>query len=118
MDTHLHTHTQTHTRTHTDTQRHTHPQTNMGTHLHTHTPTHTHTHRCTHTPHSRMYVCMNCVYGKCVFLMRVCVCVSSARVACVKSRDLHWALVALRDQKDIDLGSLRILLGAHAPNPC
>ncbi|XP_041928744.1 disco-interacting protein 2 homolog C-like isoform X2 [Alosa sapidissima] len=45
------------------------------------------------------------------------VCQYKARVACVKSRDLHWALVALRDQRDIDLASLRILLVADGANP-
>lgn len=48
--------------------------------------------------------------------MRVSVCV--AKVACVKSRDMHWALVAHKDQKDINLSSLRMLLVADGSNPC
>ncbi|XP_072566946.1 disco-interacting protein 2 homolog C-like isoform X5 [Paramormyrops kingsleyae] len=45
------------------------------------------------------------------------VCQYKARVACVKSRDMHWALVAHRDQRDIDLSSLRMLLVADGSNP-
>ncbi|CAF98741.1 unnamed protein product, partial [Tetraodon nigroviridis] len=37
------------------------------------------------------------------------VCQYKAKVACVKSRDMHWALVAHKDQKDINLS-----LAAHA----
>uniref|UniRef100_A0A8C4QUY0 Disco-interacting protein 2 homolog Cb n=1 Tax=Eptatretus burgeri TaxID=7764 RepID=A0A8C4QUY0_EPTBU len=40
-----------------------------------------------------------------------------ARVACVKSRDMHWALVAHRDQRDIGFGSLRMLIVADGANP-
>lgn len=46
------------------------------------------------------------------------VCVCAAKVACVKSRDMHWALVAHKDQKDINLSSLRMLLVADGSNPC
>lgn len=42
----------------------------------------------------------------------------AAKVACVKSRDMHWALVAHKDQKDINLSSLRMLLVADGSNPC
>jgi len=42
----------------------------------------------------------------------------TARVACVKSRDMHWALVAHRDQRDIGFGSLRMLIVADGANPC
>ncbi|XP_048865830.1 disco-interacting protein 2 homolog C isoform X12 [Brienomyrus brachyistius] len=45
------------------------------------------------------------------------VCQYKAKVACVKSRDMHWALVAHRDQRDIDLSSLRMLLVADGSNP-
>ncbi|XP_033838272.2 disco-interacting protein 2 homolog C isoform X2 [Periophthalmus magnuspinnatus] len=45
------------------------------------------------------------------------VCQYKARVACVKSRDMHWALVAHRDQRDINLSSLRMLLVADGSNP-
>uniref|UniRef100_A0A674ER92 Disco interacting C n=1 Tax=Salmo trutta TaxID=8032 RepID=A0A674ER92_SALTR len=38
-------------------------------------------------------------------------------VACVKSRDMHWALVAHRDQRDINLSSLRMLVVADGANP-
>ncbi|CAI5437505.1 unnamed protein product [Caenorhabditis angaria] len=40
-----------------------------------------------------------------------------ATTALVKSRDLHWALLATRDHKDIQLSSLRTLLVADGANP-
>ncbi|CAD6200008.1 unnamed protein product [Caenorhabditis auriculariae] len=40
-----------------------------------------------------------------------------ATTALVKSRDLHWALLATRDHKDITLASLRSLLVADGANP-
>ncbi|KAH1010868.1 hypothetical protein HUJ05_005106 [Dendroctonus ponderosae] len=40
-----------------------------------------------------------------------------ASVAIVKSRDLHWGLLATKDHKDINLGSLRMLLVADGANP-
>ncbi|KAJ8268605.1 hypothetical protein COCON_G00137770 [Conger conger] len=45
------------------------------------------------------------------------VCQYKAKVACVKSRDMHWALVAHRDQRDISLSSLRMLVVADGSNP-
>lgn len=36
----------------------------------------------------------------------------------MKSRDMHWALVAHRDQRDINLSSLRMLIVADGANPC
>ncbi|XP_069047099.1 disco-interacting protein 2 homolog C isoform X6 [Lepisosteus oculatus] len=45
------------------------------------------------------------------------VCQYKAKVACVKSRDMHWALVAHRDQRDINLSSLRMLIVADGSNP-
>ncbi|XP_061094234.1 disco-interacting protein 2 homolog C isoform X5 [Conger conger] len=45
------------------------------------------------------------------------VCQYKAKVACVKSRDMHWALVAHRDQRDINLASLRMLVVADGSNP-
>ncbi|KAJ8345352.1 hypothetical protein SKAU_G00295450 [Synaphobranchus kaupii] len=45
------------------------------------------------------------------------VCQYKAKVACVKSRDMHWALVAHRDQRDINLFSLRMLVVADGSNP-
>ncbi|XP_030624022.1 disco-interacting protein 2 homolog C [Chanos chanos] len=45
------------------------------------------------------------------------VCQYKAKVACVKSRDMHWALVAHRDQRDINLTSLRMLIVADGSNP-
>lgn len=42
----------------------------------------------------------------------------AAKVACVKSRDMHWALVAHRDQRDVNLSSLRMLVVADGSNPC
>ncbi|XP_056648443.1 disco-interacting protein 2 isoform X2 [Diorhabda sublineata] len=40
-----------------------------------------------------------------------------ASVAVVKSRDLHWGLLATKDHKDVNLGSLRMLLVADGANP-
>ncbi|XP_035437494.1 disco-interacting protein 2 isoform X15 [Spodoptera frugiperda] len=40
-----------------------------------------------------------------------------ASVAIVKSRDLHWGLLATRDHKEISLSSLRMLLVADGANP-
>ncbi|XP_070774565.1 disco-interacting protein 2 homolog C isoform X1 [Enoplosus armatus] len=45
------------------------------------------------------------------------VCQYKAKVACVKSRDMHWALVAHRDQRDVNLTSLRMLVVADGSNP-
>lgn len=41
-----------------------------------------------------------------------------ATVALVKSRDMHWGLMASRDHNDINLSSLRMLLVADGANPC
>lgn len=40
-----------------------------------------------------------------------------AKSALVKSRDLHWGLLATRDHKDVNLSSLRSLLVADGANP-
>ncbi|GJQ78698.1 DIP2 [Trypoxylus dichotomus] len=40
-----------------------------------------------------------------------------ASVAVVKSRDLHWGLLATKDHKEINLNSLRMLLVADGANP-
>ncbi|XP_034938884.1 disco-interacting protein 2 homolog A isoform X2 [Chelonus insularis] len=40
-----------------------------------------------------------------------------ASVAVVKSRDLHWGLLATKDHKDISLSSIRLLLVADGANP-
>ena len=40
-----------------------------------------------------------------------------ASVAIVKSRDLHWGLLATKDHRDIKLSSLRMLLVADGANP-
>ncbi|KAF4799560.1 Disco-interacting protein 2 A [Turdus rufiventris] len=42
---------------------------------------------------------------------------SEARVAVVKSRDMHWSLLAQRDQRDVSLSSLRMLIVADGANP-
>lgn len=42
----------------------------------------------------------------------------AARAALVKSRDMHWSLLAQRAQRDISLSSLRMLLVADGANPC
>jgi len=44
--------------------------------------------------------------------------VSAARVALVKCRDLHWAMMAHREQKDTNLSSIRMLIVADGANPC
>jgi len=54
-------------------------------------------------------VCMH-VYG--------CVCVRAATVAVVKSRDMHWGLLAQKDHKEVNLSTLRMLLVADGANPC
>jgi hypothetical protein len=41
-----------------------------------------------------------------------------ASVAIVKSRDMHWGLLAQKDHKDINFGTLRLLLVADGANPC
>lgn len=40
-----------------------------------------------------------------------------ASIALVKSRDMHWGLMAQKDHKDINLSSLRMLLIADGSNP-
>ncbi|XP_076064398.1 disco-interacting protein 2 isoform X2 [Oratosquilla oratoria] len=40
-----------------------------------------------------------------------------ASIAIVKSRDLHWGLLATKDHKDVNLQSLRLLLVADGANP-
>ncbi|XP_077302081.1 disco-interacting protein 2 isoform X2 [Arctopsyche grandis] len=40
-----------------------------------------------------------------------------ASVAIVKSRDLHWGLLATKDHKEISLSSVRLLLVADGANP-
>lgn len=41
-----------------------------------------------------------------------------AKVALVKCRDLHWAMMAHRDQRDVSLSSLRMLIVTDGANPC
>uniref|UniRef100_A0A3Q2CGE2 Disco-interacting protein 2 homolog Ba n=1 Tax=Cyprinodon variegatus TaxID=28743 RepID=A0A3Q2CGE2_CYPVA len=43
--------------------------------------------------------------------------IHKARVALVKCRDLHWAMMAHKDQKDINLSSIRMLIVADGANP-
>ncbi|KAM4889136.1 disco-interacting protein 2 homolog A isoform 4-T5 [Thomomys bottae] len=45
------------------------------------------------------------------------VCSYKAQAALVKSRDMHWSLLAQRGQRDISLSSLRMLLVADGANP-
>ncbi|XP_062862253.1 disco-interacting protein 2 homolog A [Trichomycterus rosablanca] len=40
-----------------------------------------------------------------------------ADVAVVKSRDMHWSLLSQRDQRDVSLSSLRMLIVADGANP-
>lgn len=48
-----------------------------------------------------------------LFLCRI-----AAKVALVKCRDLHWAMMAHRDQRDVSLSSLRMLIVTDGANPC
>uniref|UniRef100_A0A673MXP6 Disco-interacting protein 2 homolog B-A-like n=1 Tax=Sinocyclocheilus rhinocerous TaxID=307959 RepID=A0A673MXP6_9TELE len=43
--------------------------------------------------------------------------IHKARVALVKCRDLHWAMMAHREQRDTSLASLRMLIVADGANP-
>lgn len=45
-------------------------------------------------------------------------CAPVARVALVKCRDLHWAMMAHKDQRDTNLSSIRMLIVADGANPC
>ncbi|XP_051715476.1 disco-interacting protein 2 homolog A isoform X10 [Oryctolagus cuniculus] len=45
------------------------------------------------------------------------VCSYKAQVALVKSRDMHWSLLAQRGQRDVSLSSLRMLIVADGANP-
>lgn len=45
-------------------------------------------------------------------------CRFAAKVALVKCRDLHWAMMAHRDQRDVSLSSLRMLIVTDGANPC
>lgn len=45
-------------------------------------------------------------------------CWVAAKVALVKCRDLHWAMMAHRDQRDVSLSSLRMLIVTDGANPC
>ncbi|XP_076975384.1 disco-interacting protein 2 homolog A isoform X6 [Tamandua tetradactyla] len=45
------------------------------------------------------------------------VCSYQARTALVKSRDMHWSLLAQRGQRDVSLSSLRMLIVADGANP-
>lgn len=49
------------------------------------------------------------------FLQRHSPCLAS--VALVKSRDLHWALLATRDHKDVNFSALKSLVVADGANP-
>ncbi|KAK1898137.1 Disco-interacting protein 2 like B-A [Dissostichus eleginoides] len=40
-----------------------------------------------------------------------------ARIALVKCRDLHWAMMAHKDQRDTNLSSIRMLIVADGANP-
>ena len=54
-----------------------------------------------------LYVCVNFIAFEIV-----------AKVALVKCRDLHWAMMAHRDQRDVSLSSLRMLIVTDGANPC
>ncbi|OWK05658.1 hypothetical protein Celaphus_00012824, partial [Cervus elaphus hippelaphus] len=44
-------------------------------------------------------------------------CSPAAQAALVKSRDMHWSLLAQRGQRDVSLSSLRLLIVADGANP-
>lgn len=50
--------------------------------------------------------------------MSCCSYFFAARAALVKCRDLHWAMMSHREQRDISLASLRMLIVADGANPC
>jgi len=72
-----------------------------------------------HEIHSNVFLvwCLVTVHRclMCVCMWRVLL---TATVAVVKSRDMHWALLAQKDHKDVNLASLRMLLIADGANPC
>lgn len=41
-----------------------------------------------------------------------------ATVSVCKSRDLHWGVQATRDNKEVNLSTLRLLLVTDGANPC
>lgn len=41
-----------------------------------------------------------------------------ATIAVCKSRDLHWGVQATRDNKEVNLSTLRLLLVTDGANPC
>lgn len=51
-------------------------------------------------------------------MFNMLLCRLIARVALVKCRDLHWAMMANKDQKDSNLSSIRMLIVADGANPC
>lgn len=57
-------------------------------------------------------------HGKLVFVLISFLCWFAAKVALVKCRDLHWAMMAHRDQRDVSLSSLRMLIVTDGANPC
>lgn len=67
----------------------------------------------------RVYVHMKVTHGKLSFiLIPLFLCWVAAKVALVKCRDLHWAMMAHRDQRDVSLSSLRMLTVTDGANPC
>ncbi|NXU91162.1 DIP2B protein, partial [Xiphorhynchus elegans] len=53
----------------------------------------------------------------CFFVLTHVLCCFAAKVALVKCRDLHWAMMAHRDQRDVSLSSLRMLIVTDGANP-
>lgn len=64
---------------------------------------------------TRPNICLSSTH---ICLDMINVFVSTARIALVKCRDLHWAMMAHRDQRDTSLASLRMLIVADGANPC
>jgi hypothetical protein len=64
---------------------------------------------------------MNSSDNKCFYIDETVIsqyCMVVATVAVLKSRDMHWGLLAQKDHKDISLSSLRMLLVTDGANPC
>lgn len=72
-----------------------------------------------------MFLCVHCTWQQALYVGLHDVevppsrlCPPAAQTALVKSRDMHWSLLAQRGQRDVSLSSLRMLIVADGANPC